>query len=60
MGWKEYAYSKKEKIFKYREEIAPSDYYLFNITSAMAFPQLNQYINNKYFNYEIVKKMRNE
>ena len=56
-SWIKYAEEKKDIIFKYREKINMTTYYLNNCLSAIGYSKLNQYINNKFYNYEQIKKM---
>ena len=57
LGWDGYAKQMQDKIWKYRENVNMTPYYLNNCLSAIAFSRLNEHINNKYYNYEPVKKM---
>ena len=57
IGWETYANEMKDHIFKHREKVSMTSYYLHNCLSAIAYSRLNEYINNRYYNYEPVKKM---
>jgi len=59
VGWLEYSKQKQKDIFK-KYKVKLENYVLINCIGAMAFNKLNQYINNKYYNYKIVKKMNDE
>jgi hypothetical protein len=57
LGWSKYAEEMKPIVWKHQEAINMNQYYLNIILSGIAFSRFNEYINNKYYNYEPVKKL---
>ena len=56
-GWEKYANDYREEFKCNIVNLNPNDYYLNICLCARAYSELNQYINNRYFEGEPVKKL---
>ena len=57
LNWKRYAEENKDEFFKKLEMLKPTEYNLNNFLCAKSYSELNQYINNRHFAGEVVKKL---
>ena len=57
LDWKKYAEENKDEFLEKLEMLKPTEYNLNNFLCAKSYSELNQYINNRHFAGEVVKKL---